>query len=76
MFLSQRMDADGLIHRYEITRFLIYWTIFPKPDTKNHKSRCVKAPVEIMEEFKIARSNANSKYVFCQINGEMHTIII
>ena len=30
MFLSQKMDADGLIHRYEITRFLIYWTIFPK----------------------------------------------
>ena len=21
MFLSQKMDADGLIHRYEITRF-------------------------------------------------------
>ncbi|MGX8709801.1 MAG: tyrosine-type recombinase/integrase [bacterium] len=44
-----------------------------KPDTKNHKSRCIKAPVELTEEFKIAKSRAKSKYIFCKTNGEMHT---
>ncbi|WP_457945450.1 tyrosine-type recombinase/integrase [Caproiciproducens sp. LBM24188] len=46
---------------------------YVKPGTKNNKSRFVEAPTELALEIEKAKKNAISKYMFCKINGEMHS---